>query len=137
MSYACIAPEHFDTYILSEEIGLIIIVHEQAHVATLEPKWLCRALVRVLAANTASNRNSSFCLSVIGAIDVHPRHILLRALVVDDLWSLNDAIGSKVSGSLTGQDGAFILPFNQVCGGVAVDVLEGGAVRLVFSDPTL
>ena len=66
---------------------------------------------------------------------MHPQNILFRALVVNDLRSLNDTIRAQVARALSRQQRAFVLPLDEVGRRVAVDVLERRSTGLVLSNP--
>lgn len=68
---------------------------------------------------------------------MHVQHVLLGALVVNDLRPLHDAIRPKITRTLPAQQRAFVFPFDEVGGGVAIYILECRAVRLVFTDPAI
>jgi hypothetical protein len=65
---------------------------------------------------------------------MHIQHILSRLVIIDDLRPFYNATGPKIAAGLQSQHFAHVSPFHEVCGGVAVDGLEGAAVELVFAE---
>jgi hypothetical protein len=124
-----------ETYIFSEQVRLPIVVHIQTRIPTLETKRLFTAQVPVLSTHSIARRDTNLGFLVIRTINVHPQHVLVRRFVEDDLWSFDNAIGTCVAGVGARQECAFVGPFYEVGGGVAVYVCEGCAVCFVFSNP--
>lgn len=123
------------TYVFCQEIALLIIINIKARVPALESQRPEAPFVGVFPARCISSRDSDFRIAIIAAVDVHPQYIFIGAFVVDDLGSFDDPLRSEISASLTTQKGAFVFPFDEVGGAVAVHVLKSGAIRLVFADP--
>lgn len=146
-----------ETNVLSQQVRGPIVVLEQAHVSALESQrpeaaqipfrqqsGLDRGLATsarrhfrsrtVLAADRVPFGNANAGIAVVAAVDVHPHDILARLVIVDDLGALDDAVRAEVAGRGPREQSALEGPSHQIGGGVAVDVLEGRAARLVLAD---
>ena len=82
------------------------------------------AQVCILAAHGVTGCDAYLGFFVVAAVDVHPHDVLVGGFVVDYLGSLDHAIGAGVARCCLGQQGAFVVPFDKVGRGVAVDVDE-------------
>lgn len=72
--------------------------------------------------------------AVARVVNVHVHDVAARSGVAHDLGPLDDAVGAEVAGGGgPREEGADVGPLHQVGGGVAVDILEGGAERLVLA----
>ena len=113
-----------EAYVFSQEVRLIIRVNEDAGVTALVSERLFAAQVCVLPADRAAGCDADFSFFVVTAVDVHPHDILVGGFIVDDLWTLDDAVWACVAGHSPGKESAFVGPFYEVGRGVAVDVDE-------------
>lgn len=124
-----------ETHVFGQKIPLVVVIHEQSHIPTLKIQRPKAPLVLKLPANSIPSRDTDFRIAVVTAVNVHPKYVLLRGLVVNDLRALDDAVRSKIARAGAREQSTFVFPFHEVLTGVAVDVLESRAVRLVFADP--
>ena len=93
--------------------------------------------VIVLPTNTGGCRHSSLCLAIVAAINVHPHDIFACGFVIDDLWALDDSVGTQISATLTRQQLSNEVPFDQVGARIAIHGLESASIKLVFTDPVI
>lgn len=123
------------THVLSEKVSLAIVVLVDANVATLEAQGAEAPDVLVLAADRIAGSDTNASVLVVRGVDVEPQDVLARAVVLDDLGSLDDAVGAQVAGLLgAGDELSLKAPLDQIRGGVAVDGLERRAAGLLLAD---
>lgn len=123
----------FETHILRQQVRTPVIILEQADIPALVPQRPPAPQVLVLPAHRVPGRHADLGLPVRGAVDVRPEDVLPGRRVVDDLGPLQHPVGPQVARrGGPREQGAHVGPRHQVRRGVAVDVLEGRAVRVVL-----
>lgn len=65
---------------------------------------------------------------------MHPHHPLPRSAVIQHVWSLHDPARSQVAGGLEGQKLVDECPGYEIGRGIAVDRLEGAAIKMVLAN---
>ena len=90
--------------------------------------------ILVFSADGISRGHCDAGLAIAAAVHVHPEHILLGLVIVDDLGSLDYAVGPEISRAGSRQEGANEGPLHEIGRRVAVDVGEGVAATLVLAN---
>lgn len=129
------AEDRLQTYILAQQVSTSIIILEDANITALEVERPEAADILILTTDAVACRNTDFGILVVGRVDVEVQNVFSSGIVLGDLGSLNDAVGTEVTGFLgSSQEAPLEAPLNQVRGRVAVDCLERSTVCLLLAN---
>lgn len=92
-------------------------------------------MIGILAAYTITSGDTNPRILIVWAVDVHVKNILLCLVIVNDLGSFNNPVGAEVPCFASAREECTsVCPFDEIGGGVAVDVLEVCSVCLVLAN---
>jgi hypothetical protein len=85
------------TYIFGEEVTFAVVIDIYAGITALKTEWPLASYVGILATYAITCCDADLGFPVVGAVDMHPKHVFVRLLVEHDLGPLDDTVWTSIA----------------------------------------